>query len=131
MSASLVLVVAVGVIAAAGVHLLLRRSLIQVLLGVVLLGNAVNVLLLVASGPAGEPPLIGVAEPEEMSDPLPQAMALTAIVITFGITAFLLAMAYRSWQLRGTDEVPDDAEDARVAEQRQRDDVDATRWQRS
>ena len=43
-----------------------------------------------------------------MSDPLPQAMVLTAIVITLGMTAFLLAMAYRSWQLNGHDEVQDD-----------------------
>ena len=46
-----------------------------------------------------------------MSDPLPQAMVLTAIVITLGVAAFLLAMAYRSWQLQGHDEVQDDVED--------------------
>ncbi len=50
-----------------------------------------------------------------MADPLPQAMILTAIVITLGVTAFLLAMAYRSWQLQGNDEVQDDAEDRRIA----------------
>jgi multicomponent Na+:H+ antiporter subunit C len=49
-----------------------------------------------------------------MSDSLPQAMVLTAIVITLGITAFLLAMAYRSWQLTGHDEVQDDVEDAAI-----------------
>src|SRR5690606_41100386 len=48
-------------------------------------------------------------------DPLPQAMILTAIVITLGVTAFLLVMAYRSWQLQGNDEVQDDAEDRRIA----------------
>ena len=50
-----------------------------------------------------------------MSDPLPQALVLTAIVITFGVTAFLLAMAYRSWQLAGSEVVGDDEEDRRVA----------------
>ena len=50
-----------------------------------------------------------------MSDPLPQAMVLTAIVITLGMTAFLLAMAYRSWQLHRHDEVQDDVEDRRIA----------------
>lgn len=51
-----------------------------------------------------------------MTDPLPQAMILTAIVITLGLTAFLLAMAYRSWQLEGNDEVQDDAEDLRIVQ---------------
>ena len=49
-----------------------------------------------------------------MSDPLPQAMILTAIVITLGLTAFLLALAYRSWQLLRHDEVQDDDEDRRI-----------------
>ena len=47
-----------------------------------------------------------------MSDPLPQALVLTAIVISLGTTAFVLAMAYRSWQLTGHDDVQDDVEDA-------------------
>jgi multicomponent Na+:H+ antiporter subunit C len=49
-----------------------------------------------------------------MSDPLPQALVLTAIVISLGTTAFLLAMAYRSWQLTGHDDVQDDVEDAAI-----------------
>ena len=49
-----------------------------------------------------------------MSDPLPQAMVLTAIVISLGTTAFLLAMAYRSWQLTGHDDVQDDVEDRAI-----------------
>ena len=49
------------------------------------------------------------------SDPLEQALILTAIVITFGITAFLLALAYRSWTEQGSDEVEDDIEDLRIA----------------
>jgi len=53
-------------------------------------------------------------EPGDVADPLPQAMALTAIVITLALTAFLLAMAYRSWQLGGTDDVQDDVEDIRI-----------------
>ena len=50
-----------------------------------------------------------------MSDPLPQAMVLTAIVIGLALTAFMLAMSYRSWQLNGNDEVQDDREDRRIA----------------
>ena len=118
MEPSITLLVAVGVLASAGTYMLLERSLVRVLLGVLLMGNAVNLLLLSASGPAGGAPLVGVTELEDMSDPLPQALILTAIVITLGATAFLLALAYRAWQLSGGDEVQDDVEDRRVAAHR-------------
>ncbi|WP_188193185.1 Na(+)/H(+) antiporter subunit C [Nonomuraea sp. SYSU D8015] len=96
---------------AAGVTLLLERSLVRVLAGVITLGNGVNLLIVTASGEAGGPPFVGTAA---MADPLPQAMVLTAIVITLGVTAFLLALVHRSWQLTGSDEVQDDTEDRRV-----------------
>ncbi|SCE96038.1 multisubunit sodium/proton antiporter, MrpC subunit [Micromonospora carbonacea] len=109
------LVVAVGVLAGAGVTLLLERSLTRILLGLILLGNGVNLLILLA-GRSGDAPVVGAAPVDRMSDALPQAMVLTAIVITFGLTAFLLAVAYRSWYLTGNDEVQDDLEDRQVAE---------------
>ncbi|MBD8079893.1 Na(+)/H(+) antiporter subunit C [Cellulosimicrobium arenosum] len=112
---SLALVLAIGVLFAAGVYLLLERSLTRVLLGFILMGNGANLLFLVAGGRSGGAPLVGTTPEDEMSDPLVQAMVLTAIVITLGITAFVLAMAYRSWQLHGHDEVQDDLEDRRVA----------------
>jgi len=115
MSPSLVLVVTIGVLVAAGVYLILERSLTRIIIGVVLLGNGVNLLLLVAGGAAGGAPIIGMTPEGEMSDPLPEALILTAIVITLGMTAFLLALAYRSWQLHGHDEVQDDVEDRRIA----------------
>ncbi|MBI9115838.1 Na(+)/H(+) antiporter subunit C [Sanguibacter sp. YZGR15] len=114
MSPNLTLVVATGALFIAGVYLLLERSLTRVLIGFILISNGVNLLFLIASGRAGGPPLIGEAEPAEMSDPLPQALILTAIVITLALTAFVLAMAYRSWQLHGHDEVQDDLEDRRI-----------------
>jgi multicomponent Na+:H+ antiporter subunit C len=117
MSADLVLVLVVGVLFATGVILLLERSLSRVLIGIILLGNGANLLLLLA-GRAGGPPILGVTPADEMSDPLTEAMVLTAIVITLGMTAFLLAMAYRSWQLNGHDEVQDDLEDRRIARTR-------------
>src|SRR5690606_28393295 len=83
----------------------------RVLAGVILLGNGVNLLIVTIGGNAGAPPLLDRSEPEEMADPLPQAMVLTAIVITLAVTAFLLSMVHRSWQLRGSDEVSDDTED--------------------
>jgi multicomponent Na+:H+ antiporter subunit C len=111
-----VLVVAIGVLVAVGVYLLLERSLTRVLLGFVLLGNGVNLTVLVAGGRAGSAPIVGSApEGEPMSDPLAQAMILTSIVITLALTGFVLAMAYRSWQLVGHDEVADDVEDRRIA----------------
>lgn len=111
---TMVLVVVVGVLVATGVVLLLERSLTRILLGVILMGNGVNLMLLSTGGAAGGQPLLGFTPENEMSDPLPQAMILTAIVITLGVTAFLLAMAHRSWQLQGNDEVQDDAEDRRI-----------------
>lgn len=112
---ALVLVVAIGALVISGVYLMLERSLTRVLVGFILLGNGINLLFLVASGRAGKSAIIGNGTESEMSDPLPQAMVLTAIVITLGLVAFVLAMAYRSWQLHGHDEVQDDLEDRRIA----------------
>lgn len=114
-SPSLALVMLVVVLVGAGVYLLLERSLTRVIVGISMISNGVNVMFLIASGRAGGPPLVGTTAPENMSDPLPQAMVLTAIVITLGLTAFLLSLAYRAWQLNGHDEVQDDLEDRRIA----------------
>lgn len=107
---------------AAGFFLLLQRTLMRLLLGFLILGHATNLLLLAATGPPGSPPITGEvrAGDEPSSDPLPQAMALTAIVITFALTIFLLALVHRAWQLHGHDEVRDDAEDRRLEENQQR-----------
>ncbi len=120
MTPNLTLALIAGVLVAAGVYLMLERSLTRILVGVLLASNGVSVLFLVVSGAAGGAPIIGVTEQAEMSDPLPQAMVLTAIVITLEVTAYLLALAYRSFQLNGHDEVADDVEDSairRLAEQ--------------
>jgi multicomponent Na+:H+ antiporter subunit C len=122
MTPTVVLPVIIGGLYAAGVYLLLDRSLTRVLVGFLLLGNATNLLLLSTGGPAGLAPILGYAEPEEMSDPLPQALILTAIVITFGVTAFILAMIHRSWALARNEAVGTDEEDRRVA---RRHDTDA------
>lgn len=114
MNTNVALTLAVAVLAGTGVYLLLERALTRVVLGIVLIGNAANLLLLLSSGPSGGAPLVGVTEPDRMSDPLPQALILTAIVIAFGSIAFVLAMAYRSWQVNGADDVKDDLEDALV-----------------
>lgn len=112
MSVSLVLIIIMGVLFAAGSYAMLERSLTRVLIGFLLLGNAANLFLLIVMGKPGVAPFFGAASsPEEMSDPLPQALTLTAIVITFAVSAFLLALIYRSWQLGQADTVLDDEED--------------------
>lgn len=110
---SAALVVAVSVLVGAGIFLITSRSLSRVLLGFSLLGHAAVLALLSSGGRAGRAP-IG-ADPEGMSDPLPQAFSLTAIVISFGLTLFLLALAVRQRQLTGDDLVQDDIEDRRIA----------------
>ncbi|MGP4095414.1 Na(+)/H(+) antiporter subunit C [Nonomuraea sp. KM90] len=111
MSLSLVPFAACCVMITVGVTLLLERSLVRVLAGVIVLGNGVNLLIVTSGGSAGGPPF---TDAPGFADPLPQAMVLTAIVITLGVTAFLLALVHRSWQLTGSDEVQDDTEDRRV-----------------
>jgi multicomponent Na+:H+ antiporter subunit C len=101
-----------------GTYLLLQRRLSRIIIGIGLIGHGSNVLLLVSGGPGGVPPIIGSADPTDFSDPLPQALALTSIVITFGVTAFLLALGYRSWRITHDDVVEDDVEDRFVARRR-------------
>lgn len=116
MTVSLVLIVIMGVLFAAGVYAMLERSLTRVLIGFLLLGNAANLFLLVVMGRPGAAAFFGAADPSDMSDPLPQALTLTAIVITFAVSAFLLALIYRSWQLGQADTVEDDEEDIALRE---------------
>ncbi|MFO6451934.1 MULTISPECIES: Na(+)/H(+) antiporter subunit C [unclassified Aeromicrobium] len=125
MSANLILIIVVGVMVACGTTLVLERSLTRILVGFVLIGNGLNVMFLVVSGPAGAAPILGLSG-DPMADPLPQAMALTAIVITLGTTAFGLALAYRAWQLTGTDDVQDDLEDDLIRRRAETDQVSAT-----
>lgn len=112
MSAALVLVVIMAVLYACGIYLMLERSLTRVLVGFLLTANATTLLLLIVAGPAGSAPIVGGSgDTGEYSDPLPQALTLTAIVITFGVTAFLLGLIYRSWRLANRDVVADDRDD--------------------
>lgn len=112
-----VMALTVAVLFSAGFYLLLQRSLMRVLLGVVVLGHGTNLLLQIAGGPPARPPVLGTVPLEDIADPLPQALALTAVVITFALTTFLLALGYRSFVLVGHDEVQDDVEDRRIATQ--------------
>ncbi|MFC8130909.1 Na(+)/H(+) antiporter subunit C [Streptomyces sp. NPDC057302] len=115
MTVSLTLLICAVVLTSVGGILIHTRSLTRVLIGVIVCGNGINLLVLTTTGRAGAPPLLypGVAY-ARVTDPLPQAIVLTAVVITLATTAFVLAMIYRSSQLTGSDFVPDDVEDRRV-----------------
>jgi multicomponent Na+:H+ antiporter subunit C len=111
---SVLLAAAAAVLFGIGTYLLLQRKLSRIIIGLGLLSHGGNVLLM-TSGRGGLAPLIGSGDDADLADPLPHAMALTAIVITFGVTALLLALAYRSWQLTNDDEVENDVADTLVA----------------
>lgn len=109
------LVIVMAALYACGIYLMLERSVTKVLLGFLLVGNATNLLLLIVAGPAGLAPIVtpGV-DATDMTDPLPQALILTAIVITFAVSAFLMALIYRSWRLGTRDQVEDDRADVEL-----------------
>jgi multicomponent Na+:H+ antiporter subunit C len=111
---TVLLAAAAALLFGTGTYLVLQRKLSRIIIGLALLTHGANVLL-IASGRHGDPPLIGEASTVAFSDPLPQALALTAIVITFAVTMLLLALAYRSWMLTHDDEVEDDIGDRDVA----------------
>ncbi len=115
---SVSLLVLVGMLFAAGTYLLMERSLTRVALGVGVLGNGVNVLLVAVGSRPGRAPIIG--EAGELTDPLPQALVLTAIVIGFALLAFMLALAWRNWTITDDDEVEDDVEDRLIASRAER-----------
>lgn len=117
MTVYLIPLLAIGALVSCGVYLLLERTLTRMLLGLLLIGNAVNLLIVAVSGPPGNPPVRGAGTSgKPTADPLAQAMVLTAIVITMGIAAFVLALAYRSYRLTAAEAVAKDAEDTRVAQ---------------
>ena len=112
---TVMLAAAAAVLFGLGTYLLLQRKLSRIIIGLGLLTHGANILLITA-GKRGNPPIIGESRPEDLADPLPQALALTAIVITFGVTTLLLALAYRSWLLNGDDEVQDDVADRGIGQ---------------
>ncbi|NCA84894.1 MAG: Na+/H+ antiporter subunit C [Clostridia bacterium] len=114
----LILSILTGVLYAAAIYLLLRRSIVKMILGIIFLGNATNVLVFVSGGLTKASPAF-IAEgqqvaAEHIADPLPQALILTAIVISFGIIAFSLALMYRFYKITGTDDLDDVTEEDEV-----------------
>lgn len=111
-----VLAVLVGCFVALAVYLLLSRSVIRMLLGVVVLGNGINLLILTAGRlTRGTAPIVpaGLSQPAQaIANPLPQALILTAIVIGFAMFSFLLVLAYRAYRVLDAD----DTDTMRIAE---------------
>ena len=106
----ILLAIVVGLLYAAGVYLLLRRSIVKLILGIMFFSHATNLLIFVVGGlHEGQPQYTanGIAAVANPTDPLPQALILTAVVIGFGITAFFLALMYRFYQTTGTEDLDD------------------------
>lgn len=106
----ILLAIVIGLLYAAGVYLLLRRSIVKLILGIMFFSHATNLLIFVVGGlHKGRPQFTsgGIAAVSNPTDPLPQALILTAIVIGFGITAFFLALMYRFYQTTGTEDLDD------------------------
>ena len=87
--------VAIAVLFGTGAYLLLKHDLIRVAAGVVLMSNAANLFIMAAGLSRGVVPVLPVPGAEQISDPVVQALVLTAIVIGFGVTALLLSLVYR------------------------------------
>jgi len=105
----LLLALASGVLYAAGVYLMMRRRLVQLIIGLGLLSNGTNLLIFTAGGlTRARPPVLpdgAVALALPYADPVPQALVLTAIVIGFGLLAFSLVLAHRVHDTVGKDDV--------------------------
>lgn len=106
----------VGLFFAVSIYLMLSKHVIRILLGIAIFGNAVNLLIFTAGRiQRAAPPIIPngfETPPGPVTNPMPQALILTAIVISFSFFAFLLVLAYRAYQEIGTD----DTDGMRVAE---------------
>ncbi len=107
----IVLIVLIGVLYASGIFMLLRRSMVKLLIGLTLLGNGANLLIfLLGRITKGKPPVIDEAAKlftDVYADPIPQALILTAIVISFGLQAFAIVLLKRVYVLVNSDDLDD------------------------
>jgi len=88
--------IGVAVIFGSGAYLMLKRDLIRVITGMILIGNAANLFIMASGLRRGFAPILPARG--DMSDPLVQAMTLTAIVIGFGVAALVLSLVYRVYE---------------------------------
>ena len=106
----IVTALAVGALFGIGVFQILRRNIIRSVIGLIIMSSAINLFLLSIGAFSGQAPAYANAVGTR-ADALPQALILTAIVITFAVSAFLMALIYRSWRLGTQDRVEDDRAD--------------------
>lgn len=107
--------IVVGILFTIGVYLILSKNMTRIIIGTGILSHGVHLLLLTMGGlKQGAPPLLG-EKAASYTDPLPQALILTAIVISFGVTSFFLVLAYRAYKAHGTDNM-DEMEGAKSDE---------------
>ncbi|CAN5375460.1 NADH-quinone oxidoreductase subunit K [soil metagenome] len=103
----LILSLAIGVLFMAGCYLLLKHDLIRVVAGLVLISNAANLFIMAAAIERGRAPILPFSADDDVSDPVVQAMTLTAVVISFGVSALLLALVYRVYLAHRTVDIED------------------------
>ncbi len=105
----LLLAIIVGLLYASGIYMMLRRSLVKLIIGLILLGNGANILIfLLGRIVKGKPPIIEDSAKvltDIYADPVPQALILTAIVISFGLQAFAIILVKRAYKVVGTDDL--------------------------
>lgn len=105
----LLLLLLVGILYSAGVFLMFRRSMVKLLLGLLLLGNGANILIFLTGGlTRGKPPIIDNSKinfTDAYADPVPQALILTAIVISFALTAFAIILLKKVYETTGSDDL--------------------------
>ncbi|MEC1178031.1 Na(+)/H(+) antiporter subunit C [Metasolibacillus meyeri] len=93
-----------GFLFMAAIYLILSRSLLRIIIGTGLLSHGAHLLFLTMGGLGGSAPPVLAEGVTDFADPIPQALVLTAIVIAFGVTAFILVLAYRAYQELQTDD---------------------------
>lgn len=104
---NVIVALAVGILFGAAVHLMVQRDIVKLAVGMQLVSSAAVLLLVATDFSADKAPLLPIGDRENMADPLVQALALTAIVISFGITVLLLRIALAVARTHETIEVED------------------------
>ncbi len=99
----LIMILVIGILFMAATYLILSRSILKIILGTGLLSHGAHLLILTMGGLGGNSPPVIADGVTNYADPLPQALILTAIVISFGVTAFILVLAYRTYAEHQTD----------------------------
>lgn len=99
----LIMILVIGILFTAAIYLILSRSILKIILGTGLLSHGSHLLILTMGGLGGIAPPVLAEGVTDYADPLPQALILTAIVISFGVTAFILVLAYRAYAVHKTD----------------------------